>query len=112
MSRLIDADALIARAHHEAMGMAEPFKSLFGVLVEWLVDKAPTIEPEPQWIPCSEGLPEMGDYVICSQKNGDVGEGKLLPDGDWMILYESAEYGIRWVTAWMPLPSVYRGEGD
>ena len=62
---------------------------------------------EPHWIPCSERLPEMGDYVICAQENGDVGEGKLLPDGNWLILYESAEYGPRWVRAWMSLPEPY-----
>ena len=44
--RLIDADALIQKANYEADGMTEPFKSQIGVLVEWLVDKTPTIEPE------------------------------------------------------------------
>ena len=43
--RLIDADALIKKAYDEAKGMAEPYDD-FGTLVEWLVDKAPTIEPE------------------------------------------------------------------
>lgn len=68
----------------------------------------PSVQPERKWIPCRERVPEVGDYVICSQENGDVGEGKLLPDGNWLILYESAEYGTRWVTAWMPLPEPYR----
>ena len=49
--RLIDADALIQKANYEADGMAEPFKSQIGVLVEWLVDKMPTIEPKQgKWI--------------------------------------------------------------
>lgn len=41
--RLIDGDALIKKAYDEAKGMAEPYDN-FGVLVEWLVDKSPTIE--------------------------------------------------------------------
>lgn len=44
--RCIDADALIKKAYDEAKGMAEPYDD-FGVLVEWIVGKSPTIEPEP-----------------------------------------------------------------
>ena len=62
---------------------------------------------ECKWIPASERLPEVGDYVICSQINRDVGEGYLLPDGRWKILYESAVYEQDWVKAWMPLPEPY-----
>lgn len=89
-----------------------------GELAKLINNAADTIEMlsakvrEPKWIPCKECMPEVGDYVICSQKNGDVGEGKLLPDGNWLILYESAEYGTRWVKAWMPLPLAYREEGE
>ena len=32
------------------------------------IAKVPTIEPEPQWIPCSERLPEVGTYVLVSKK--------------------------------------------
>ena len=64
-------------------------------------------EPAQRWIPCSERLPEVGDYVICSQRNRDVGEGCLLPDGMWHILYESGTYGPNWVTATnLTLPEV------
>lgn len=57
MSRLIDADALIKKAHHEAKGMEKSHED-FGVLVEWLVDKTPTIEPERKkgkWIMHQDG---------------------------------------------------------
>lgn len=55
--RSIDADALIKKAYDEAKGMAEPYDN-FGVLVEWLVDKSPTIEPERKkgkWIRALDG---------------------------------------------------------
>lgn len=45
--RLIDADVLKQKAHLESEGMSKPITD-FGVLVEWLVDKQPTIEPEPK----------------------------------------------------------------
>ena len=125
MSRLIDADALmelLTTAIRNMRGVAKfigceddpEIKMEIKAYTDIAngVKDMPTIEPEPKWIPCKECMPEVGDYVICSQKNGDVGEGKLLPDGNWLILYESAEYGTRWVTAWMPLPSAYREEGE
>ena len=40
--RLIDADEVITRAKEEAVAMSEPFKSQFGLLVEWIVGKTST----------------------------------------------------------------------
>jgi hypothetical protein len=40
---LINADFVIEKASHEAKAMDEPFKSNFDVLVEWIVDKTPTV---------------------------------------------------------------------
>ena len=37
--RLIDADEVIAKAKKEAIAMSEPFKSQFGLLVEWIAGK-------------------------------------------------------------------------
>ena len=65
--RLIDADALIEKAYHEAQGMAEPFKGQFGVLVEWLVEKTPTIEPERKkgkWV-YHESQNDRYDDMVC-----------------------------------------------
>ena len=63
--RCIDANTLIQKANYEADGMTEPFKSQFGVLVEWLVDKTPTIEPERKtgkWIVHYE-CPKCGEIT-------------------------------------------------
>lgn len=64
---------------------------------------------ENQWIPVSERLPEIGEYVLCSQENGDVGEGKLFYDGEWFICYDQTCRGSYWVKAWMPLPEPWKG---
>lgn len=87
MGRLIDADALIKKAYDEAKGMAEPYDD-FGVLVEWLVNKSPTIEPERKkgkWIEepncyyrcsrCSSHYPSIlgyMDYKYCPNCGADM----------------------------------------
>lgn len=42
MRRLINAEEVIFRANKEASAMSEPFKSQFGLLVEWIVGKTST----------------------------------------------------------------------
>ena len=64
-----------------------------------------------KWIPCSERLPEVWDYVLCSQINGDVAEGQLLDDGYWHICYDQSHRRKTWVVAWQPLPERYKKEG-
>ena len=69
MSRAIDADQLMNDINKAINGM-----SAIGIEVDgdWLwaklhdaVDNAPTIKPEPKWIPCSERLPEEdGEYLV------------------------------------------------
>jgi hypothetical protein len=41
--RLIDVDELIKKAYSETEGMDKPYKD-FGIVLEWLVNKMPTIE--------------------------------------------------------------------
>lgn len=56
----------------------------------------------PNWIPCSERLPENG-YWLWSAKGGEV-QKDFYWDGHW----EHAEkYGYE-VVAWMPLPEPYK----
>lgn len=72
-----------------------------------IIRQAPTIEPQ-KWIPVSERLPEIGEYVLCSQENGDVGEGKLLDYDSWLICYDQTCRGSYWVNAWQPLPDPWK----
>lgn len=74
----------------------------------------PSAEPEPQWIPCSERLPENKSYVLTTiyipgrvphSRSGWFEDGLFMNDnGD---TWNSTD---REVVAWMPLPAPYRAE--
>lgn len=73
--RLIDADALIEKAYSETEGMDKSYKDL-GIVLEWLVDKMPTIKPERKkgkWI-------DLGVYEcsVCHERSCCA--GNYCPD--------------------------------
>ena len=77
--RPIDGDALIKKAYDEAKGMAEPYDN-FGVLVDWLVSKSPTIEPERkkgEWV---------GAQSYCKHLEEKTGE-RYAPTGIGNLIY-------------------------
>lgn len=77
------------------------------------IEQLPSAQPEPQWIPCSERLPEKP--VLCCSKVGTMIIGLPVPntmsvtgynaDGDVCLMPNCV--------AWMPLPEPYaeRREG-
>lgn len=69
---------------------------------------------EPQWIPCSERLPEPNELVVASLKTG-VQLCEYLADGSsdpWLSLTDKCFVYNRLIKAWMPLPKPYREEGE
>ena len=94
--RLIDADALKDRAFGKRGGLIHTSD----------IDEMPTIEPQPQWIPCSERLPEASDKVLCctatkkGQKNIVI--GYYIADKEYWACGMNSN-----VIAWMPLPDVF-----
>lgn len=134
MSRYIDADAIEDKAKQYSLGYYEedewavPFKE---------ITSAPSIDV-PQWIPCSERLPENIRPVLVTWKNNDpasyyqyiVGKHYIgtahYHRGKW-YWYSSvtedllAEYGkcdseefdeAIEAVAWMPLPKPWKGADD
>ena len=71
------------------------------------VNMQPTIQPEPQWIPVSERLPETGVEVLTYDEALNYIEIQTVSDGrwenqrgDWQDLDD--------IAAWMPLPEAYK----
>lgn len=77
-------------------------------------------EPEPQWIPCKERLPEIGDtYIVTGvQKDTHEKEWHYFVDvasnyGDyiddyWDTFNDWIEGQETHIVAWMPLPKPYK----
>lgn len=68
------------------------------------IDDTPTIEPEPDWTPCSERLPEPRTDVWC---NSDLGQMPGFYDETTETWYRG-DYLELLVNAWMPLPEPYQ----
>ena len=131
--RLIDADALIDDLKHDVAADQdsldyEELTDSNREMIQFdkdckqnaidLLQNAPTIEPEQQWIPCEERLPEVGTYVLVSKK--PLGFRSNLPNvctahrsrdprsgkEEWIdMLFGKLDDDD--VLAWMPLPKLY-----
>ena len=74
-------------------------EKFFGGQSEALKMGISALENKREWIPVSERLPEMGQYVLCS-----------LNFADYRIViasYNSQEWWC-YVEAWQPLPEPYK----
>lgn len=90
--------------------------------VKFILDKiyeAPTVEERPQWIPCSERLPEeIGDYLV-TEHLSDIAQAVYVSSfghvrtGELCFYYEDDDgRAIKndGIVAWMSLPEPYKGE--
>ena len=113
--RLIDADDFGNRMYHEAFEKDTDMQRwdsgcwIRYKLFENVLREQPTVQPEPQWIPCSERLPEIGQAVICQCRAGIINVMKLDSDRHWFI-DPNHLYMQGFVIAWMPLPDSYKEE--
>ena len=68
----------------------------------------------PQWIPCSERLPEKdGEYL--AQRSGDLWVNMCVAyfnhhGGNYWV--DNDGFILRGICAWMPLPKPYKKEGE
>ena len=74
----------------------------------------PPAQPEPQWIPCSERLPNREEYIRCNGlfivSDGDRAYAEYFDIYDKKCFGEPVMHGFRAdraITAWMPLPEPY-----
>ncbi len=73
---------------------------------------------QPQWIPCSERLPEeYGNYLVSIRgEEPDIGTINPKDERGWSLcdatgFYWASEKKLD-VIAWMPLPESYRGDSN
>ena len=88
--------------------------------VRCVLSDLPPAQPEPQWIPCSERLPEEDQYnlVTMQHANGeiDVVIARLVKPYSKKVPWEWESDDAEWTWsfgngfAWMPLPEPWRGE--
>ena len=69
----------------------------------------PSAQPEQRWIPVSDRLPEVRQWVLCQCRAGIMDVLRLTADGSWEKTYPHIEYMSGFVVAWMPLPEAYKG---
>ena len=84
--RLIDADEVIAKAKKEAIAMSEPFKSQFGLLVEWIAGKTSTAYDEDKVV---EQLEDLKSRVPVNRVLDDIINDKPKELG-MLIAYDKA----------------------
>ena len=72
------------------------------------ISNLPAAQPKPQWIPCSERLPEPRIDVWC---NSDMGQMVGYYEENVETWY-GRDYLELMVTAWMPLPEPYKRDAD
>ena len=120
MRELIERQAAIDAIHCNIVVTGRENAELVAKTMGEFVDRIkalPTIQPEPQWIPVSERLPETTDPVLTTYiVNGDRSR-KYVEESAY---YENDEYwcspwdeyrkeGTRIeVIAWMPEPEPYK----
>lgn len=115
MKRLIDANALRDKLQAEIDKGIPPFDDVMGSircgirLARNIVEDEPTIDAEPQWIPCSERLPEDDRSKVVTLANGNAEVG-YYSNGDWWCVGDEITLENQTVIAWMPLPEPYEVE--
>ena len=84
------------------------------VLAEWhdetITNRLNNLPSAQQWIPCSECLPKVREWVLCQCRAGIMDVLRLTEDGNWNKNYPHAEYMSGFVIAWCPLPKPWKGD--
>ena len=99
--RLIDADALMTEFMDSDLDHLQ--RDDWREVIQIVTD-APTVNPEPHWIPVTERLPEPRIDVWC---NSDLGQMVGYYD-ETIETWFGRDYLELLVNAWMPLPEPFK----
>ena len=67
---------------------------------------------QPGWIPVTEQLPDVRQWVLCQCRAGIMDVLRLTADGSWSKNYPHTEYMSSFVVAWMPIPAPWEGDAN
>ena len=76
-----------------------------------VIDEQPTVDI-PQWIPCSERLPEKDTNVLGYIRCASFDYMNVLWRDDYSGDWADGDNFHHEVIAWMPLPKPWKGEAD
>lgn len=70
------------------------------------ISDAPSVQPEPRWIPVTERLPEPPSFCLVTTdgSHNDVIDIALFMSDGW--------HKASTILAWMPLPKAYKEDSD
>ena len=109
--RLIDADAFEKTLESAEIKARQDRKYVLESAINTIrgnLRNAPSAQPEPHWIPCSERPPEEDEWVITTYKFlGDDNDLDVSMDR-----IKDAKWLSKFVIAWMPLPPPYQKRGE
>jgi len=115
ISRQAAIDALRVAYWDGNIQSAKDDPCIVDAMTDWAIRQVkalPPAQPEQQWIPCSERLPDVDELVLVTDDSGGI----KTVDVDRCGQYDSGKrfwYYTRNVVAWMPLPESYQeGEQD
>lgn len=75
-----------------------------------IINTMPPSPSRPQWIPCSERLPDEHKSVLCCTYGGThfIGYIKEAKQGEYMAVSGDSDYKTVYeIVAWMPKPEPY-----
>ena len=114
--RLIDADALKPLLREYCVDGDEVVMKWYDIMgIDDVVDRAPTIDAVPRWIPCEERLPEPNVAVLgYAPTFNNIYAVYYDSDRGWMTwgpVYDEPFPSFQGkIVAWMPMPAPYEGE--
>lgn len=112
--RLIDADDTIREIVRNSFSESRAAIEATAKAIH-CVENMPSIDAEPQWIPCNEALPAEGEQVLLTNFSQKIDIGHLVKTDEEGYLWEISGSWYNafndW-EAWMPLPEPYKEDNN
>ena len=105
-----DTDTISRQQAIDALKEALNPSVAYFVKAKMAIEALPPSPSRPQWIPCSERLPDEHKSVLCCTYGGThfIGYIKEAKQGEYMAVSGDSDYKTVYeIVAWMPKPEPY-----